>query len=98
METGQVRLHAIVEGLVQGVGFRMFVLEQANSLGLTGWVRNLPDSSVEITVEGQRSRIEQLLFRIETGPRGAYINNIKKEWGEAKGEFLTFEIRRTPLF
>jgi acylphosphatase len=98
MPQKKVRLHAIILGLVQGVGFRMFVFEQADSLQLTGWVRNLLDGTVELVAEGPRPLLDTFIMRIENGPRGAYIEEIKINWLEATGEFPSFEIRRTPFF
>ncbi len=86
------RLHARVRGRVQGVGFRFFVLEQANTLGLFGWVRNLPDRRVEVVAEGERAILEQLLTELRRGPRGAYVDRVDVEWMEPTGEFEAFRI------
>lgn len=88
--TGNTRLHAIVDGTVQGVGFRMFVLQHAQSLGLTGWVRNTYDGRVEVTAEGPNFQLERLLDRLRTGPRGAFVTEVQKEWQAATGEFKNF--------
>jgi len=65
-----VALHAIVRGRVQGVNFRHFVCRRAISLGLAGYVRNLPDMhSVEVVAESQRERLELLLAQLRAGPR-----------------------------
>ena len=77
---GLVRAHIIVEGLVQGVGFRWFVARQADSLGLKGVVRNLYDGNVEIDASGDRSLIEELIRHVKVGPRGARVVNLKIEW------------------
>jgi len=61
-------MHVIVHGVVQGVGFRYFVLRRAQPLGLTGWVRNLPDGTVEIRAEGPVSKLQQLLEALPYGP------------------------------
>jgi acylphosphatase len=87
-----VRLHAFIRGLVQGVGFRYFVLEEAHALGLVGWVRNLHDRRVEVLAEGERSRLEGLLRRLEAGPRGSRVQGVTTEWLPATGEFLQFRI------
>lgn len=87
------RLHAIIKGTVQGVGFRAFVMEQATSLGLTGWVRNTYDGSVEVTAEGPRTSLEKLLDRLRMGPRMAYVSEVKQDWQPANGEFRYFNIR-----
>ena len=91
----QKRLHAIVEGRVQGVGFRYFVLDQASALGVTGWVRNRWDGSVEVTAEGVLSKLNQLLNALYRGPRGSYVTGVNTEWQSASGEFKSFQVRMT---
>lgn len=90
-----VRLHAIVEGRVQGVGFRYFTQERAVFLGLTGWVRNRWNGTVEIISEGSKADIEVFLKTIQRGPRVATTQNVKFDWLEATGEFSSFRIRQT---
>ena len=87
------RLHAIVYGRVQGVGFRFFVLRQAVALGVTGWVRNLPEGMVEVVAEGNTSDLESLLTALREGPDGAYVRDVKWHYGLASGEFFDFDIR-----
>lgn len=94
-ETGKARLHAVIDGTVQGVGFRMFVLDHAQALGLTGWVRNTYDGLVEVTAEGPQAELEKLLDKLRTGPRAAFVTEVKKEWQPANGEFSGFVVRRT---
>jgi acylphosphatase len=89
------RLHAVVDGFVQGVGFRMFVADYARLYGLNGWVRNLYDGRVEVVAEGPYSRLEQLVEKLRTGPRSAFVEEFQKEWLPATGEFAVFEIRRS---
>jgi acylphosphatase len=88
-------MHILVEGRVQGVGFRYFVQAQANQLGLTGWVRNLEDGRVEILAEGEKKDILELLDRVRTGPRGSIISEIKFDWAEAAGNRKYFMIAPT---
>ena len=89
------RLHAIVEGRVQGVSFRYFVSEQAHFLGIMGWVRNRTDGSVEVMVEGPRSQLELLLDELSVGPHSASVSEVQVEWLEATGEFSSFWVRST---
>jgi acylphosphatase len=89
------RLHAVIEGRVQGVGFRYFVLERAQELNLTGWVRNTFEGNVEVTAEGPRTDLEALLMKLRTGPRAAYVTDVTFEWGSAAGEFKNFNVRST---
>jgi acylphosphatase len=94
--TGELaRLHAVVEGRVQGVGFRYFVVENAQSLGVNGWVRNRWDDTVEVTAEGQRAVLEKLLAALRRGPRAAYVSNVQVDWQPATGEFKQFWITQT---
>ncbi len=97
METNpeNARLHAIVEGQVQGVGFRYFVQESAAQLNLTGWVRNRWNGSVEVIAEGPRLSLESLLRLLHRGPRSAIVMGVTPEWGPPTGEFSTFRIRQT---
>jgi acylphosphatase len=88
-----VSLHAIVAGRVQGVNFRDFVCRRAISLGLTGYVRNLPDMrSVEVVAEGQRERLELLLDHLRAGPRGSRVDSADAQWGEASGQYAQFRV------
>jgi acylphosphatase len=89
------RLHAIVEGRVQGVGFRYFVRENAAALGLTGWVRNLWDDRVELTAEGSREQLERLLSFVRRGPRAAFVTQVKSDWQPASGEYKDFRVYPT---
>lgn len=90
-----VRLHALIDGHVQGVGFRAFVRTIADSQALTGWVRNTSEGLVEVLAEGPRENLEILLDYIRRGPRSAFVTNVQQEWSEASGEFLIFDITRT---
>jgi len=89
------RLHAIIQGHVQGVGFRYFVQGKATSLGLTGWVRNRWDGSVEVLTEGKRPELESLLKTLYRGPQGATVTSVDPQWQETTGEFFDFRVRTT---
>ena len=89
------RFHAIIEGRVQGVGYRAFVEQNAFSLRLTGWVRNRWDGSVEVMAEGERQDLELLLSALYRGPRSANVSNIQIDWQPATGEFGRFSFRMT---
>lgn len=86
------RLHAYYDGSVQGVGFRYTVERSAGTLGLAGWVTNLPDGRVEVILEGKESDIKKFLQKIES-VFSLYIRDVDVEWGEATGEFNGFDIR-----
>ena len=89
----RARLHLIVSGRVQGVFFRQSTADKARSLGLTGWVRNLPSGEVEIVAEGPRKNLEILAAWARIGPPGAHVVDAREEWQEALGEFTGFRVR-----
>jgi acylphosphatase len=84
-----------VWGIVQGVGFRYFVLHHARQLGLVGYVRNCPDGSVEAVVEGEAEAIEHLRQLMQVGPPAARVEGVEITWENPTGEFAHFEVRRT---
>ncbi|MFO7152171.1 MAG: acylphosphatase [Bacillota bacterium] len=86
------RVHAVIYGLVQGVGLRYSVLRKASELGLSGYVKNLPDGSVEMVAEGEEELIKELLEYIERGIRWARVEKIDLEWSECQGKYRGFEI------
>ena len=90
-----MRLHATVEGRVQGVGFRYFTQERAVFLGVTGWVRNRWDGTVELVAEGPRADLEILLKAVQRGPRVGTTRDVQVDWSEGTGDFNAFQIRRT---
>lgn len=61
----KIRKHIIFYGRVQGVGFRYYAVNKANQLGLTGWVKNLPDGTVEMEVQGEKPLIDQLIIFLQ---------------------------------
>ena len=82
-----------VRGKVQGVGYRFNTQAMAHKLNLTGFVKNLPDESVLILVEGEEENINQLIEWCYTGPRYSEVLEVKAEEEELKG-FTNFEIKR----
>lgn len=93
--TQLARLHATVEGRVQGVGFRAFVEQSAELLNLKGWVRNRWDGAVEVVAEGQRQDLERMLAVLRRGPRASNVSEVVFEWQAATGEFTYFSVRMT---
>lgn len=87
------RLRAVVQGVVQGVGFRYFVIQRARGRGLTGYVANRRDGTVEVVAEGARSDLEHLLIELRAGPRHGIVREVSTEWREASGEFGGFDVR-----
>ena len=70
----------IVEGVVQGVGYRHFVYFNAQKLGLKGYVKNLHSGNVEVFAEGDRAIIEELINLLKVGPRSSIITDVSIEW------------------
>jgi acylphosphatase len=87
------RLRAEVFGAVQGVGFRAFVLRRALTYGLTGWVRNRSDGSVELLAEGPRSTLDTLLEDVKAGPSASTVDRVETQWSPATSEFRVFGVR-----
>ncbi len=92
-ESENVRAHIYVSGRVQGVYYRKNARRSALSLGLTGWVRNLPDRRVEAVAEGERTRVEDFLGWCREGPSMAIVRAMEVSWEAATGEFETFRIK-----
>lgn len=89
------RLRLQVRGRVQGVWFRAFTKEQADALGLHGWVRNLPDGGVEVVAEGEAAALQELEARCRRGPPAARVQELARvDEGPATGELLGFTVRR----
>ncbi|MFC2032545.1 acylphosphatase [Chloroflexota bacterium] len=92
--TDLASVRATVYGYVQGVFFRAFVSRQAAQLGLTGYVRNLPDGmSVEVQAEGNRNQLEELIKHLKVGPPGARVEEVTTDWSEYTGSYSRFGIR-----
>ncbi|GIV78881.1 acylphosphatase [Litorilinea aerophila] len=87
------RLTAIVHGRVQGVNFRYFTLQEARRLGLTGWVANRPDGTVEVVAEGPEDALASLERWLHRGSPAARVERVEVQWSPASGEFSRFQIR-----
>ncbi len=87
-----IRLRAVVRGTVQGVGYRYFALRHANALGLTGYVRNTADGSVEVVAEGEDANINMFEKELRRGPSGAFVRDVVSVRLPATGEFSDFRI------
>jgi acylphosphatase len=88
----EARLMARVHGYVQGVGYRVFAVREAQRLGLTGWTRNEAEGSVTVVAEGPRGALNELLGRLQRGPSEAEVSRVDVEWAPATGEFSAFRI------
>ena len=86
------RLHGTIHGDVQGVGFRYFLMREAQRLGLRGWVRNRDDGTVEFVAEGGRPELERLRQAAERGPRMAQVTRVDSQWSAATGGLDSFDL------
>jgi acylphosphatase len=87
------QLHALIHGRVQGVNFRHATVVKAREVGVTGWVRNVPDRTVEVIAEGERQQLERLLDFLHIGPNMAEVTAVNVEWAPASGKFANFTMR-----
>jgi acylphosphatase len=84
-------MRANVRGLVQGVGYRYFVRRNAVRLGLDGWVKNLPDGSVEVLAQGNPDRVRVLIGELREGPQHADVTGVEVNWDEPHDDLSGFE-------
>ena len=87
------QLRAKVQGRVQGVGFRAAAASFARGLGLTGWVRNNLDGTVEVLAEGADADVDAFLAWLRKGPSYAHVTSVDAQWLAAAGEGVSFEVR-----
>jgi acylphosphatase len=84
--------HAFVSGVVQGVGFRWSAFDKANSLGLSGWVRNTSDGRVELAAEGRPEALEEFTRWLRAGPPGSRVDRVDSEAIPPTGTYRSFRI------
>jgi acylphosphatase len=89
----KARVHVFVSGNVQGVFFRQKTKQQAESLGVNGWVRNLPDGRVEAVFEGEAEAVKALVEYCHHGPSSARVENVEVNYENHRGEFSDFTTR-----
>jgi acylphosphatase len=87
------RVHIWVQGRVQGVGFRAYVMQNAFPIGVTGWVRNVGYDAVEAIAEGTKEQIEEFLRMVKRGPIGSRVDESHEEWEQVTGEFGSFRVK-----
>jgi acylphosphatase len=87
------RVYCIIHGRVQGVAFRAATQRQARQLGLSGWVRNSPNGTVELLVEGEETSVQWLVDWCHQGPPGARVTRVESSWEVPIGDLKSFEIR-----
>ncbi len=83
----------VISGLVQGVGYRWFVMRKANQYDLKGYVRNLYTDDVEVEVEGNKGLIQEFIRELRAGPRSAHVADMKIRWGDYQGKYKNFDIK-----
>lgn len=93
MGESRQRVHMIISGRVQGVCFRMYTREEGTRQGLTGWVRNAPDGTVEVLAEGTLAPLQEFVTWCHNGPSHARVMNVKVNYDKPRGEFDSFGIR-----
>jgi acylphosphatase len=91
-ETNRARVK--IAGRVQGVYFRASACQEAQGLGITGWVRNCSDGSVELVAEGTRQKLDHLIAWCHRGPAGARIAEVSVRWEDPEHSFHGFVIKR----
>ena len=87
------RVRATIYGRVQGVAFRAHTQHEATRLGITGWVANRQDGSVQVVAEGQEAALKQLLSWLQHGPPAANVTQVETVWADSTREFHSFQVR-----
>jgi len=93
MTTPDTAAEILIEGRVQGVGYRDYARRRASRLGLGGWVMNLRDGRVRLRAEGPRTRIEELVRALEQGPPMSKVERVDVRWTDPTGGFADFDVR-----
>ena len=88
------RAHLKIRGRVQGVYYRALTVQEAQKLGLTGWVTNCADGSVEAVAEGTQATIESLIAWCRQGPAGARVDSVEVRWEVFRNDFPGFVVKR----
>jgi acylphosphatase len=86
------RVQLIVKGRVQGVFFRASAQREARRLGVTGWVKNRTDGSIELLAEGEEDAIKEIVSWANHGPTAARVDHVDVRWRGYTGEFFEFAI------
>ena len=85
----------LVRGRVQGVGFRWFVEKEASDLGLSGWVRNRQDGTVEVLAAGSNEKLNKLYDVLQRGPRAARVDNVEVTEAVPTSDLKSFRVEGT---
>ncbi|MAH22027.1 MAG: acylphosphatase [Thaumarchaeota archaeon] len=87
-----VRIHVVVSGEVQGIGYRAFIKRRAQSIGVIGWIRNLENGSVEAVFQGESDIIEEVIAICNRGPVFARVKNVQVFKEEPRDDLSNFSI------
>lgn len=89
----EIAVRCLVDGRVQGVGFRYWTQRKAHELGVVGWVRNLPGGAVEAVVQGPDAAVKAMLEWLETGPRHARVTSVRMGAADLDPKLVAFSVR-----
>ena len=81
-----------ITGKVQGVGFRYYVLRQAQELGIRGWVSNKPNGDVEALAQGEKEGLDHFITKVEQGPAFSRVENVSLNWVNEAEKYFDYEI------
>ncbi len=86
------KIHLLISGKVQGVFYRVNTKNKADELGLTGWVKNIPDGKVEVLAEGKEGGLKEFIKWCYNGSKGAKVDKVEVEWRDYENKFDNFKI------
>lgn len=88
-----MKAEVTVQGVVQGVGYRFFVLNQARLYDVKGYVKNMPDGTVQVVAEGDKGIVKDFVERLRIGPLSAHVTGIDVKWHEKDSGFTEFRLQ-----
>ena len=88
-----MKAEIIVQGVVQGVGYRFFVLNQARLYDVKGYVKNMPDGTVQVVAEGKKGMVKDFVERLRIGPLSAHVTGVDVKWDEKDSGFTEFRLQ-----
>ena len=88
-----MKAEVIIQGVVQGVGYRFFVLNQARLYDVKGYVKNMPDGTVQVVAEGDKGIVKDFVERLRIGPLSAHVTGVDVKWQEKDSGFTEFRLQ-----
>ncbi len=88
-----MKAEVTVQGVVQGVGYRFFVLNQARLYDVKGYVKNMPDGTVQVVAEGDKGIVKDFIERLRIGPLSAHVTGVDVKWDENDSGFTEFRLQ-----